>query len=73
MLVAILVLVDSHLMLSKRVYSVCESAFFSVRNIGRIAKYCDRDKCFSLYLKLNLMATDFLLPGPPLECTSGRQ
>ena len=38
-------LVDSHLMLSKHVYSVCKSAFFSVRNIGRIGKYFDRDKC----------------------------
>ena len=44
------VLVDSHLMLSD-VHSVCKSAFFSVSNIGRIAKYFDCDKCFSLYLK----------------------
>ena len=48
------VLVDSHLMLSKHVNSVCKSAFFSVSNIGRIGKYLDRDKCFLLYLKLKL-------------------
>ena len=44
-------LVDSHLMFSKHVNSVCKSAFFSVSNIGRIGKYLDRDKCFLLYLK----------------------
>ena len=44
------VIVDSHLMLSKHVNSMCKSAFFSVSNIGRIGKYLDRDKCFLLYL-----------------------
>ena len=39
------VLVDSHLMLSKHVNSVCKSAFFSVSNMGRIGEYLDRDKC----------------------------
>ena len=62
------VLVDSHVMLSKHVQSVCKSAFFSVRNIGRIGKYLDRDKCFLLYLpvklKLSFMGTDRSLPGP---------
>ena len=62
------VLVDSHLdlMLSKHVYSVCKSAFFSVSNIDRIGKYFNRDKCFLLYLKLklNFMGTDCWLPGP---------
>ena len=59
------VLVDSHLMLSKYVDRVCKSALFSVSNIGRIGKYLDRDKCFLLYLKLNLsfMGTDRSLPG----------
>ena len=60
------VLVDSHLMLSKHVNSVCKSTFFSVCNIDRIGKHLDRDKCFLLYLKLklSLMGTDHLLPGP---------
>ena len=60
------VLVDSYLMLSKHVNSVCKSAFLSVGNIGRIGKYLDRDKCFLLYLKLKLsfMGTDRSLPGP---------
>ena len=62
------VLVDSHLMLSKLVKSVCKAAFFSVRNSGRIGKYLDRDKCLLLYLpvklKLSFMGTDRLLPGP---------
>ena len=60
------VLADLHLMLSKHVNSVCKSAFFSVRNIGRIGKYLDHDKCFFLYLKLKLsfMGTDRSLPGP---------
>ena len=60
------VLVDSHLMLSKHVNSVCKSAFFSVSNMGRIGKYLDRDKCFLLYLKLKLsfIGTDRSLPGP---------
>ena len=60
------VLVDSHLMLSKDVKSVCKSAFVSVSNIGRIGKYLDRDKCFLQYLKLKLtfMGTDRSLPGP---------
>ena len=60
------VLVDSHLMFSKYVNSVCKSAFFSVSNIGRIGKYLDRDQCFLLYLKLKLsfMGTDRSLQGP---------
>ena len=60
------VLVNSHLMLSKHVNSVCKSALFSVSNIGSIGKYLDRDKCFLLYLKLKLSftETDRLLPGP---------
>ena len=63
------VLVDSHVMLmSKHVNSVCKSAFFSVRNVGRIGKYLDRDKCFLLYLpvklKLSFKGTDRSLPGP---------
>ena len=37
------VLVDSHLMLSKHVNSVCKSAFFSISNIGRIRKCLDRE------------------------------
>ena len=65
------VLVDSHLMLSKHVKSVCKSVFFSVRNIGRIGKYLDRDKCLLQYLpikrKLSFMGTDRLLPEPFLE------
>ena len=58
------VFVDSHLMLSKHVNSVCKSAFFSIRNIGRIGKYLDCDQCFLLYLKLCFMGTDRSLPGP---------
>ena len=60
------VLVDSHLMLSKHVNSVCKSAFFSVSNISRIGKYLDRDKSFLLYLKpkLSFVGTDRSLPGP---------
>ena len=60
------VLVDSHLMLSKHVNSVCMAAFFSVSDIGRIGKYLDCDQCFLLYLKLKLsfMRTDHSLPGP---------
>ena len=59
------VLVDSHLMMSKHVNNVCKSALFSVSNIGIIKKYLDRDKCFLLYLKLDLsfMETDRSLPG----------
>ena len=68
------VLVDSHLMLSIHVNSVCESAFFSVSNIGRIGKYLDHDKCFLLYLKLKLsfMGTDHLQGPLTLEYTTGR-
>ena len=57
------VLVESHLMLSRLVNSMCKSALFSVSNIG---KYLDRDNCFLLYLKLKLSftETDRLLPGP---------
>ena len=60
------VFVDSHQMLSKHVDSVWNSAIFSISTIGRIKKYLDRDKCFLLYLKLNLsfMGTDSLLPVP---------
>ena len=62
----IIMLVGSHLMLSKHVNNVWKSAFFSVSNIGRIGKYLTRDKCFLLYLKLKLsfMGTDRSLPGP---------
>ena len=37
-------LVDSHLMLSKQVNSVCKSAFFSVSSIGRVGRHLDCDK-----------------------------
>ena len=62
----IIVLADSHVMLSKHVNSVSKSAFFSVSNIGRIGKYLDREKCFFLNLKLKLsfMGTARSLPGP---------
>ena len=60
----IIVLVDSHLMLSKHVNSVCKSAFFSVSEVGRIGKYLDREKCFLLYLKLSFKERDRSLPEP---------
>ena len=62
------VLIDSHLMLSKHVNSVCKSAFFSISNIGRIRKYLDRDNCERLvhaFISSKLDSWNSILTGLP--------
>ena len=39
------VIVDSHLQMSEHVNNVCKSAYFSLRNIGKIRKYINQEEC----------------------------
>ena len=39
------VTVDSHLQMTKHGNNICKSAFIAIRNIGRIRKYLDHEKC----------------------------
>ena len=42
------VIMDSHLLLTKHMNSICKSAWYAIRNIGKIRRHLDQESCVRL-------------------------